>query len=45
MAIVNSLCFDFYQLFLQNFEEKTELILFLATHMLTTIRTGNKGNF
>ena len=30
MTFVNSSCFNFYQLFLQNFEEKTELILFLV---------------
>ena len=39
MTFVNSFCFNFYQLFLQNFEEKTELILFLDTHMFITIRT------
>ena len=30
MTFVNSSCFNFYQLFLQNFDEKTELILFLV---------------
>ena len=30
MTFVNSSCFNFYQLFLQNFAEKTELIQFLV---------------
>ena len=30
MTYVNSSCFNFYRVFLQNFEEKTESILFLV---------------
>ena len=30
MTFFNSSCFNFHQVFLQNFEEKTELILFLV---------------